>query len=991
MYEEIEHIFRAYDIRGIYNQDLTPEIVARIGTAFGTLLDGEGTISMGKDVRTSSTAIENALTAGVTSTGINVELLGTLPIQVTNWATWQGNYKAGIVITASVDGSEYTLIKDLEKNQIFLVKVGEFINKVIKEKLSLKRFAVLSFDPKNGKTTFKPIKNVFVHKLNEPLYELKLKNGKIIKVTASHSVYTYRNNKLVCIPTSKLKVGDLIATTRIIPNVINTPKINLVKELWPYRSELRTIILIGPDILKIRRKRLVSERKKRIMLSGEGRQLLIKVRRKIGLSRKRAAKKLGISHTTIQRIELGKSRKYVKEEYIRKYVGSLGFDADKFLQSYSLKTKRFHARWIDGRTQNRIKLTDLTEEEVKEIENCVLHGRGYPKNSIPNILEITPEFARLIGYYIAEGSLECEDRVCFNLGSPSDGHEKFIINDIKYCSKKCFEIEPKIYKEKGNRTKVAIDNVVIYGIFAKILKFENKRSDTKKLPEFVYTLPPELKINLLKGIFLGDGTLSNGIKFSTTSKELAIGISYLLTQLGIVYSFSKEKDKRKNRKTLYNIFVTSKQELKKIKDIWKDHWKSKTLSLTYKGNKKEHLKFGDLILLPIKEIKKVKPSSKYVYDFSVEGETFIAGIGGICCHNSHNPPEYNGVRFRHCDGTGYIDIENEKMKEIFYKGNFKLAKWNKIGKIRQLDTKEIIHKYIDFALKHVKPERKVKIVLDLGNGAASYVAPKLFKEAGCEVITINEKPDGTFPGRTPDPLEDPLEELKKTVVQEKAELGVAFDGDGDRAIMVDDLGRKVQTEKAGIIIAKYLLQRKRGKIVANISCSMIIEEELSKVGGEVVRCRVGDVFVSRTAKENKATFGVEISAHYFLPIFGFYFDDAILASLLMTEILSKTEKRLSQLLDEIPTYPLKRTNISCPDKIKFKITEQLKEEHMEKGYKVDTTDGVKILLEDAWILIRPSNTEPKIRMTIEAHTTKKLNELFKHYTEKINNLIQQLG
>jgi len=362
---------------------------------------------------------------------------------------------------------------------------------------------------------------------------------------------------------------------------------------------------------------------------------------------------------------------------------------------------------------------------------------------------------------------------------------------------------------------------------------------------------------------------------------------------------------------------------------------------------------------------------------------------GIVITASHNPPEYNGVRFRHSDGTGYIDIENEKVKEIFYKGDFKLAKWNKIGKIRQLDTKEIIHKYIDFALKHVKPERKMKVVLDLGNGAASYVAPKLFKEAGCEVITINEKPDGTFPGRSPDPLEDPLEELKKTVVREKAELGVAFDGDGDRAIMVDNLGKKVQTEKAGIIIAKYLLQRKRGKIVANISCSMIIEEELSKVGGEVVRCRVGDVFVSRTAKENKAIFGVEISAHYFLPIFGFYFDDAILASLLMTEILSKTERKLSQLLDEIPTYPLKRTNIPCPDKIKFKITEQLKEEHEEKGYKVDTTDGVKILLEDAWILIRPSNTESKIRMTIEARTTKKLNELFKQYTEKINDLIQQ--
>ncbi len=360
---------------------------------------------------------------------------------------------------------------------------------------------------------------------------------------------------------------------------------------------------------------------------------------------------------------------------------------------------------------------------------------------------------------------------------------------------------------------------------------------------------------------------------------------------------------------------------------------------------------------------------------------------GIVITASHNPPEYNGIRFRRCDGTGYIDIENQEVKKIFYRGNFKLAKWNKIGKTNQVDTENIIQNYVEFALKHVQPERKIKVVLDLGNGAATYVAPKLFKEAGCEVITLNETPDGTFPGRTPDPLEDPLNDLKETVVREKADLGVAFDGDGDRAIMVDNLGRKVQTEKAGIIMAKYLLQKRKGKIVANISCSMIIEEELSKIGGEVVRCRVGDVFVAKAAKENNAIFGVEISAHYFLPIFGFYFDDAILASLLMTEILSKTERKLSQLLDEIPTYPIKRINVPCPDKIKFKITEQLKKDLIKEGYKVDATDGVKVIFEDAWVLIRPSNTEPKIRITVEARTEDKVNNLLKIYSKKIENMI----
>jgi len=158
-----------------------------------------------------------------------------------------------------------------------------------------------------------------------------------------------------------------------------------------------------------------------------------------------------------------------------------------------------------------------------------------------------------------------------------------------------------------------------------------------------------------------------------------------------------------------------------------------------------------------------------VINWTIWQENYKAGI---VITASHNPPEYNGVRLRHGDGTGYIDVENQRVKEIFYQGNFKLAQWNKIGKVNQIDTEQIIQNYVEFALKHVQPERKIKVVLDLGNGAATYVASKLFKAAGCEVITINEKPDGTFPGRTPDPLEDPLDDLRKTVVHEKADFGV---------------------------------------------------------------------------------------------------------------------------------------------------------------------------------------------------------------------------
>ena len=342
---------------------------------------------------------------------------------------------------------------------------------------------------------------------------------------------------------------------------------------------------------------------------------------------------------------------------------------------------------------------------------------------------------------------------------------------------------------------------------------------------------------------------------------------------------------------------------------------------------------------------------------------------------SHNPPEYNGVRFRHSDGTGYTR-ENQEVRDIYLAKEFHLAPWKELGKIEILNSKEAVDAYLDFILRKFTIERGLKVVLDLGNGVSALSAPKAFERMSADVVTINDTIDGTFPGRPSEPSDKTLGELKKVVKREKADFGAGYDGDADRVIFVDDKGRMVQTEKIGIVIARDILGKKKGKIIANIECSMIVEKEIEKLGGEVLRVRVGDVFISEAIKKHKALFAMETSAHYFFPEF-YTFDDPLLISLKLGEILSSSDKKLSEIADEIPSYPMRTANLPCRDEIKFKVMDRIAANWSRKGYSLDMTDGAKVLFEDGWALLRPSNTTPLIRASVEGENAARVAELLR--------------
>ena len=346
---------------------------------------------------------------------------------------------------------------------------------------------------------------------------------------------------------------------------------------------------------------------------------------------------------------------------------------------------------------------------------------------------------------------------------------------------------------------------------------------------------------------------------------------------------------------------------------------------------------------------------------------------GIYITASHNPPEYNGIRFRNPDGSGWTD-RNQELKALFLRGPPERPPWRAVGRLVRPQGGKAAEAYMAFLRGRVTAPRRFKIVVDPGNGAATLVAPELLRRVGHEVAVINGEVDGTFPNRSPHPTERSLGALMEAVVREHADMGVGYDGDGDRCVFVDDLGRTVQVEKAGILLARDALKVRKGKVIVNVPCSMMVEDELAKDGAEVARVRVGDVFVCEEVKRQKGVFAMEISAHYFLPLF-YIFDDPILATIKLMEIMGRGDRRLSELVDAMASYPFVEEEMPCPDELKFRVNDLLLVHFRSRGARIDTTDGVKVIFDDGWAMLRPSNTQPITRLFAEARTRARLDQL----------------
>jgi phosphoglucosamine mutase len=345
---------------------------------------------------------------------------------------------------------------------------------------------------------------------------------------------------------------------------------------------------------------------------------------------------------------------------------------------------------------------------------------------------------------------------------------------------------------------------------------------------------------------------------------------------------------------------------------------------------------------------------------------------------SHLPAEWNGIKFFHQDGVGFFEDENKKLGEISSSEKFKTG----AGSVEHAEGME--EAYINFVANRIKPE-KIRVVVDFGNGAACLIVPKILKKIGVEANFLFDRPDPNFPNRDPEPKPDSLTALCKKVEKEKADLGIAFDGDGDRALFVDDTGKVMMTEQSAIIFIRDIMKTQKGSVVANIECSDIIEDEVRRYGENVFRIPVGHTFLVQQTKRHNAVFGVEKSGHICVPKF-FWFDDAIINSIYMIEIVSKMSEKVSKVVKELPAWFFERVEIDCSDETKFEVMNKIKEKATEKYENVSKIDGVKMSFPDSWALIRPSNTSPMLRLSIEAKDQKGLDKLKKEMITLIDSV-----
>ncbi len=350
---------------------------------------------------------------------------------------------------------------------------------------------------------------------------------------------------------------------------------------------------------------------------------------------------------------------------------------------------------------------------------------------------------------------------------------------------------------------------------------------------------------------------------------------------------------------------------------------------------------------------------------------------------SHNPPGWNGIKFYDKDSVGYFEEDNKKIGEIAACGEF--IRPGKAGTVEDVDMKE---EYVNYISGRFSVEKQVSIVVDCGNGSTCLSAPDVFSSVNnIEETVIFGDVDPAFSGRGADVEVKNLEKMRDKVLDIGADFGAAFDGDGDRVGIADDRGRILNSDQIAFVLAKEIFSGKKGTMIVNVECSMAIERQLGSLGIEILRIPVGHTFMMQKAKETGASLGEENALHFVMPEY-FPFDDAIVVPLKIAEILSRTGRKLSDIVDEFPIFPKKRVPVDCPDDVKFDVVERLKKKFSEQYEKVNTLDGVRVDLDDGWVLVRASNTTPIIRVTSEAVDEKTRDGLLDKYVKIVEDEVK---
>ena len=343
--------------------------------------------------------------------------------------------------------------------------------------------------------------------------------------------------------------------------------------------------------------------------------------------------------------------------------------------------------------------------------------------------------------------------------------------------------------------------------------------------------------------------------------------------------------------------------------------------------------------------------------------------GGVMITGSHNPPEFNG--FKIC--VGYDSIHGEQIQElrsIMESGSYLSGKGT-------AQAQDITRVYQDYIFDAVRVSKKLKIVLDGGNGVGGKFAFPILERMGCDVIALYCEPDGRFPHHFPDPtVEENLTDLIRLVAENKADLGIAFDGDADRIGVISDTGEIIWGDKLLLLFARFILKEHPGAtIIGEVKCSQVLYDGIGQSSGRPLMWKAGHSLIKAKMKEEKALLGGEMSGHLFFADRYFGYDDAIYAAARLLEILSQTGLKLSELLADVPkTFATPEIRMDCDDDRKKAVVAKIKEHYRNTPGVIDI-DGIRVPFGNGWALVRCSNTQPVIVLRFEASSAERLQEI----------------
>jgi phosphomannomutase/phosphoglucomutase len=358
---------------------------------------------------------------------------------------------------------------------------------------------------------------------------------------------------------------------------------------------------------------------------------------------------------------------------------------------------------------------------------------------------------------------------------------------------------------------------------------------------------------------------------------------------------------------------------------------------------------------------------------------------GVMITGSHNPPEYNGFKMMSGEETLYgPDIQD--IYRIIQSGTFVQDEPGSKNKY------DIAPEYSDYVVNNINLDKRLKVVVDAGNGTGGVVAVPILKRLGCDVIDIFCEMDGHFPNHHPDPtLPEALETLIEKVKESGADAGIAYDGDADRIGVIDDQGNILWGDQLMILFARDVLPSNPGApVISEVKASKLLYDEIERLGGRSIMWKTGHSFIKKKIKQEKALIAGEMSGHIFFADRFFGFDDAIYASARLLEILSRSEMKLSSMLSDLPqTFHTPEIRVYASEAVKFKIVDAVKKDLAMK-YPIVDIDGVRAQFPHGWGLVRASNTQEVLVLRFEADTKKDLHAIRKEIEKAVENAIKRL-